>query len=234
MPPRRVSLERRKGGGAFCALLLFAAGLLSGCQASSTGDRLNRFFAEVVFGTGDAYEGTSERVAKWTGPIAFHLAGTDADEHEPEVAAVLARFSALTGVAAAPASESAANLNIIFVAEESFPINESTSQHETVPCAASVKSGEVGIERAMVRISVADKDLVGECIAHELMHAFGFRHHSGLVASTLSPFHGRNGLTPWDEMALQVLYDPEIRHDARRKEVMPIAKRRISAFVSGR
>ncbi|MGH6949121.1 MAG: DUF2927 domain-containing protein [Kiloniellales bacterium] len=235
MPPQRALLERQTWGGGFCALcLLLVAGLLSGCQASDTDNRLGRFFAELVFGSGDAYEGTSGRLVKWTGAVGFHLSGIDIAEHEPKLATALARFSALTGVAVAPATESAANLRIVFVPEESFEINQTTSSHETVPCAAAIKSGEQGIERAMIRISVAEEELIEECIAHELMHAFGFRHHSGLVRSALSPFHGKDTLTVWDETALKILYDPEIRHNAGRNAVMPIARRRISEFVAGR
>ena len=87
-------------------------------------------------------------------------------------------------------------MTVTFVKNPDFLINR-----EHVPCYARLNLDDHLITRAEVQISIAEPELIDHCLAHELMHVFGFRYHSGIVRSVLSPAHGNPELlTPWDEL----------------------------------
>jgi hypothetical protein len=120
--------------------------------------------------------------------------------------AQLGRVARLTGLDIAPAEpDETANFSVLFVAKEDFLVNR-----EYVPCYARTEFSEGTMIRVVIQISVEREDMIEKCIAHEILHGMGLRGHSALVSSVLSPLHGENDLTRWDELLLRVLYDDRL------------------------
>lgn len=215
------------------ATFLMAALALAACQTADqqvSHDRLVRFFDDLVFGTDYGLDRESpNEIRKWTETIRVKITGDDADKYRPEVEAQLRRVSKLTGVeveiAELPVAET--NYEVRFVPTEDFLVNK-----EYVPCAVGVKWNEGVIEGTLIRISTAEKGLIKPCIIHEVMHSFGFGNHSGVISSILSPFHGEDDFTPWDEIALRALYAPRLRAGMTREEAMSVANEVLREVAS--
>ncbi len=207
-------------------LIMPALLVLAACETVPSTDRLERFFDEITFGNAAGYEGQSASVVKWASPIRAGLSGVDADKYRDQVEKEIARFSRLTGIAVT--WDQPANLTITLTADTDFLITRPGLSNEFVPCAVTKRFSPEGIQKADIIISVAQETSINRCIAHELAHAFGFGHHSGLLPSVLSPMHAATELTPWDELALRVLYDPAVRHGTSRADMMAIARERLA------
>lgn len=223
-PPVRVPGFRR------CALVLLTGLLVAACQSKTLpNQRLARFVDEVMFGGPiDGHLTQDGRVVKWGGDPLVVVTGVDADEYRSRVSAQLERFSELSGLDARMAdTANAADLKITFVEDEDFLVNR-----EHVPCFARVLTRFDRIVVAEVQLSAADPEQIDHCLNHELLHAFGLRYHSGIVRSALSPAHEEAQLTPWDELALRVLYDARLELGAARAEVAPRIREIVSELVA--
>ncbi len=223
-PSVRVSGLRR------CALVLLTGLLLAACQSQTLPDqRLARFVDEVMFGGPiDGHLTKDGRVVKWGGGPLVAITGTDVGEYRSRVSARLERFSKLSGLdARITDTATSADLNITFVENEDFLINR-----ELVSCFARIRTRFDRIVAAEVQLSAADPEQIDHCLNHELMHAFGLRYHSGIVRSTLSPAHEEAQLTPWDELALRVLYDARLELGAAREAVAPTIREVVSELVA--
>ena len=200
-------------------LLLLA---LSACQSSpERNDRVYRFVDEIGFGGPlDALGGEESKLVRWKEPIRLSISGTRAEELAPRVEERLDRLATAAGMDWYRVDDVAgANLTVEFLASRDFLTNR-----EYVPCYVRLRWDDYRIKAAEVQISVAEPDKIDRCIAHELMHAFGFRYHSGILRSILSPAHDEQDLTEWDLVAIGILYDQRVTSGIERQEAAPLLR----------
>jgi hypothetical protein len=203
---------------------LLALVLLAGCATPEVrNERLVRFMDELFFGGPyDAHHEQDKHLARWRGPMRVAITGPHAEDYRDALAEQVARMAQLSGLDAhmAAAGDGEANVVVELVEERDFLINR-----EYADCYAHVKGGENHIDSAKVYIGMDKPEGFEDCAAHELMHVFGFRFHSGILRSVMSPAHGEDELTEWDELAFQVLYDPRLELGAPRDLVLPVVRR---------
>ncbi len=201
--------------------------VVTACQAISptvSEDRRVRFFRDLVYGEDFALNRKQDQLQRWTGTIILGISGTHAAEHRAKIEDQMRRVSELTGVTVEisdPPSK-LANLEFHFVADQLFPVNR-----EWVPCAMGSDADGGAMTRGAVIISTLAARNLQACLSHEIMHAMGFSNHSPILPSTLSPLHGEQDFTSWDEIALRVLYDDRLRPGMTEDEAMPIARQII-------
>lgn len=208
--------------GSCMAPVLVALTLAScqGSQQSVSQDRVVRFFDDLVFGVDYGFERPHVKaIRKWNEPIRVSI--SPVDKYRAVTAAQLNRFADITAtdVRIVDGHEDPANLEISFVETKDFMVNR-----EYVPCYAASKDDDGVIESVRIVVSTEKADLIKTCVVHELMHAFGFHNHSGIISSALSPVHGQEEMTPWDEIALRTLYDERLRPGMLREEAMPVVQ----------
>ncbi len=166
---------------------------------------------------------------KWDGPVRVVLQGEDAAKYTAEVTRQLNKISKLTSLSIqldkAPTKET--NYLIKFSAEEGFSIRK-----DFVRCSAGIKSENGVIKKARIQISTTNKSKISRCIAHEIMHTLGFRYHSGLVRSILSPAHGEDDFTRWDELMLMTLYSDRLSPGSTRSESLAPARAFIETALT--
>jgi hypothetical protein len=201
--------------------MILALLLLSACQTTGAkNDRVIRFVDEIVFGGAfDGHLPQDKKVTRWSGDIRVRVSGVTTGELDALVLERLQEISQVVGVPIARVEKGGPqNLTVNFVEELDFEVNR-----ERAPCFARItEKRNHEISRAEVYISVAEPDIIEHCIDHELMHVFGFRYHSSILLSTLSPFHSVERITAWDEIALSVLFDPRVTPGAERGQVFPV------------
>ena len=184
-------------------------------------DRLARFFEDVVFGGLPGDDHTGEQLTRWDGPIRLQVSGAQADTYRQEVWAQLRMAAGLAGLSIeeSDAGGEDPNFVVLFAPTKNFPVNE-----RYAPCRAGVRSANGVLFHILIQISVAEKNWVKPCIAHEIAHSFGLFGHSPRVPSVLSPIHGETDFTDWDEMLLGALYDPRLLPGMSKAEAMPVAR----------
>ncbi len=190
-------------------------------------ERLIRFVDEVTFGGPlDEHVAKDGRAAKWDGQVRIATAGIGAGEYRSRVSDRVAILGRLIGldVTMTEAREDA-NVTVSFVPSPDFLVNR-----EHVPCYARVVTAAGRIVRAEIQVSVARSETIDLCLDHELLHVLGLRYHSGLVRSALSPVHEEETLTPWDELALRVLYDTRLEAGTTSEFALPIFREIIAGM----
>ncbi|MDH3593426.1 MAG: DUF2927 domain-containing protein [Rhodospirillales bacterium] len=207
-----------------CTLFVLMA--LAGCATVEVREeRLIRFMDEMLFGGPyDAHHEQDKRVARWRGEMRVAITGQQAEDYRDALAEEVARMADLSGVDARMASSGEDETNVVveLVEERDFVVNR-----EYADCYAHLEGDDHHIDSAKVYIGMARPEGFQDCAAHELMHVFGFRFHSGILRSVMSPAHGEDELTEWDELAFKVLYDPRLELGAPRDVVMPIIRQVI-------
>lgn len=202
----------------YLILVLF---LLSACQSTDArNNRVVRFVNEVEFGSAfDAHLPQDNTVTRWSGDIRVHVSGETTDELDSLVLQRLQAFSQIVGVPVERVgSAGTPNLTVTFVEDRDFVVNR-----RRVRCYVHLADhNNYMIVQAEIFISLVNPDTAERCIDHELMHVFGFRFHSGILRSALSPFHKDEGLTAWDKIALSVLFDRRIAPGTNREQVFPM------------
>ncbi len=195
-----------------------------------TVDRNVRLFDELTFGgpyDSDLTHG--KMIVKWDGPIRVKLVGEGAAKFTAEVTRQLNKISKLTGLSIrledAPTGET--NYLVQFSAEEGFSLRK-----DFVPCSARIVPKGGVIKKVRIKISTANESMISKCIAHEIMHSFGFRYHSGLVRSILGPAHGEDGFTRWDDLMLTTLYSERLSPGLSRSESLASVRGLIETALS--
>ena len=206
--------------------LLLAIVVPAGCSAPEVRDeRLVRFVDELVFGGPfDAHHEQDKRVTRWSGDMRVAITGQRSEDYHDPLADHVARMAALSGLDArmVAAGKGEANVVVELVSKNDFLINR-----EFVDCYARLQGQGNQIDRATVFIGVAQAEGFRDCVVHELMHVFGFRYHSGIVRSVMSPTHGEHELTEWDKLAFRVLFDPRLEVGAPRDQALQIIRQII-------
>ena len=205
--------------------------LLPACQSTDAqNNRVVRFVDEITFGGAfDAHLPQDDTVTRWSGDIRVQVSGLNTDELDSLVLRRLQVFTQVVGLSAERVDKvGKPNLIVTFVSDLNFVVNR-----ERVPCYVRISNRRnFEIVRAAIYISVVERDIIEHCIDHELMHVFGFRYHSGILRSTLSPFHEPEEFTAWDEIALSVLFDPRIEPGTKRGQVFPTIQKIVHERLS--
>ena len=207
-----------------CVLILLAS-----CQAAEfRRERIYRFVDEISFGGPlDPVARREPFLARWAEPLLVAFLEGETPERTALVKAQLETFTRLTGVPVNYVGDAAgANVTVSFKADPDFLANR-----EYVPCYVSMRSKGKDLRQADIEISVADPERIQRCVAHELMHTFGFRHHSGVVRSILSPAHDQETFSEWDELALRILYHPSVEAGMTREQAAPVFRRLIAELM---
>ena len=183
---------------------------------------------EVLFGGPvDANVPQDDALARWESPLYVKFADDRAEAHRPQIEGLLERFTRLSGIPARVVSPgAAANVTVSFTPDATFVVNR-----ERVPCFARVRVKAGKLIQAVVRIGVGDGPAIRRCLAHEFYHVFGLRYHSARVRSILSPVHGETSPTAWDDLALQVLYDADLKPGLSKAQARPILDAVIARLI---
>ena len=209
----------RCGRSGAIALAVAAAVFLQACESANHERRLADFVEELTYG-GPYDEGVPKdgKLHRWSSEIRVFVTGPGGDEHREGITDLTSDMAGLAGLAAAPAgNEAGANLVVRFSAEENFIVWE-----EFADCYATFKSLDREIVSAEIVIGRKGGETSISCLAHELMHAFGFAYHSGLARSVVSRAHVETSLTAWDRLAIGIIYDPRLEAGMGRAEARPI------------
>lgn len=203
------------------ALWALAALSLAACASSAPSglppDRLARFFDELVYGNPAEPEGVSERLVRWTRPrLVYAVGGERTPADDARIAGTLARFAGLTGISIVPGDAKDAQLKIDFDNGPMAPVHD-----ELARCYTRILYTEAGLKEAHVVVNTETPGTLAACLDHELMHAFGFPHHSPIMPSVMSPFRRVDTLTAADEAALAALYDRRLKAGMTREAAAP-------------
>lgn len=219
------------GKNNFLIITLILLGL-SACQTVPNNDLAIRFFNDIAFrasASGYPVQGKAmldsdyfeHRMYRWEKNVRVTLKGEIDEAHQAFTKSLINRMGELSNrkIEILPNESKDANFQIEFSDLKNFNIRDT----ESVPCYAHRK-GEGEIEKISIKISVQEPELIRHCIAHELFHGFGFA-HSDLMPSVISSQTREEYLTIWDELMLQVLYDPRLKSGMSRQEAMPLARK---------
>jgi hypothetical protein len=191
--------------------LVAAAIALCGCAAAPgemQPDRLTRFFDELAYGNPVAPEGVTKGLVRWNQTsLVYAIEGDRSPADDQRIVLTMRRFQALTGIALTRSeSVKSAQITIAF-AKGPLP----SVHDELAACYThSIYNGN-GLKLSQVFVGTERPGTLGACLDHELMHAFGFGHHSVVAPSVMSPFRSHDTLTPVDEAALRTLYDQRLQ-----------------------
>ena len=181
-------------------------------------DRNVRLFDELAFGGPlDNDLAQDKTLVKWTGAIRASLMGDGIENFAPEINRQFIHISKLTGLSiqVEDAATTEANFVIKFSATKGYSI-----RNDFVPCIARLGINAGVIDKAMIEISTANEGKISTCIAHELMHSLGFRYHSGITRSILSPLHGERNFTSWDNLMIATLYNQSLSPGLSRADAL--------------
>ena len=171
-------------------------------------DRLTRFFDELAYGNPAAPEGTTKSLMRWSQKrLVYAVEGSHTAAEDQQILSTMERFQALTGITLARSDVvKDAQITIDFAKGPLPAVHD-----ELAACYTRSIYNAAGLQLSQVFIGTERPGTLGTCLDHELMHAFGFGHHSVVAPSVMSPFRSRDTLTPVDEAALRTLYDPRLQ-----------------------
>jgi len=208
---------------------------LAGCQsAQQTEDRLVAAFGEAMFGGGvgpQDVSGSTGKLVKWQNRVQVSIIEWPTDANVARTKALLAEFGELTGldlITLAPADRSA-RLRIYFERKRDFIINT----NELAACYTRVRTDESGvILEAEIHVGEnKDGEWRLDCMAHEMLHAFGWSGHTHRISSAISYMHGKTELTQWDRVLMRALYDPRLVPGTSKDDGLPVARNIIDELM---
>lgn len=167
------------------------------------------------------------RIVKWVAPIRVEIRGARAKKHRAAVLAMLRQLRRLSGLNIRPIrwyDFSSANLVIEFVAG-----NDGTRKPKAADCITYIT-----YDHARFVITAAHV-IIGRtprhCIVEELTQALGLGDDSRLIyPSVFNDASVPQGLFPWDEIMVQVLYESRLYPGIRRAAARPIVRAAIARF----
>ncbi|MDJ0893666.1 MAG: DUF2927 domain-containing protein [Alphaproteobacteria bacterium] len=185
-------------------------------------------FERIAFSNEFGGQHRRGRIVKWATPIRARITGLNADIYERPVAEMLAQLQRLSKLQIDLLQwhdPTEANFTIHFVARPS-PGQD--------PCAAFIDDDErFRITRVRILITGPVPTLRQHCIAEELIQALGLADDSKLIFPSI--FHDasrQQGLFPWDEIMLQMLYNPSLHPGITVAEARPIVRRELARLVA--
>lgn len=212
-------------------LLSVILGVLAACTSSQqVEDRLVLALGEALYPTQVgghvvSEDGAGEEVlVKWTKPVRVSFFEGDNPENAESARKMLDEFSDLTGIEIIwlKANDESANFRLFFSDEPDFVING----NEQATCYTSSRGGKRG-DVQNVRVYIGrdlEEETPRDCLAHETLHAFGWRGHTHRIRSAISYVHGENELTRWDRVMLRAHYDPRLKPGIPKADALPLAR----------
>ena len=205
-----------------CLLGLLASGLVACSEQafSKRNDRLLRFMDELYFGSPyDRHHQQSKELTRWTGPMYVAVIGENIDRHMATIERFLKQLADLTElkITIVDPEDERSNVTLNLEREELFSINE-----EYAICYISLDDNVPEITEGSIHISAYDLENFDSCLAHEFLHQIGIAFHSALVRSVMSPAHWADGMTDWDILAVEILFDSRLSPGQTREDVLPI------------
>lgn len=214
-------------------LLVASAGAQTTGKTPSHADILRGFDIAALYA--DTSQGTTGfgsgatligMVVRWETPIVYSLDGLQYDKTNiAETVRTLQRFADLAGIAVKEGTvgDKAVNFRIVFRNTD----NLRASNGGKVGCLTSWNNDTwTGrLNWAELQINLAYTSGIGQCIQHELLHAFGLRGHPHKLHSILSYYTTRFVFEPTeaDIVLLQTLYDRRIKTGMPRLEAVALA-----------
>jgi len=176
---------------------------------------------------------TPEPVRRWAQPVVVELIGDKTEVYRKNVANHIADIARWTGLSMSllAKGESGGNLTITILDADGMAAHR---QGRPKPeCLTKWRLAKQTFAKAHLFL----EDRFAHCLAHELMHAFGFFSHprSGYTISALrggKPVYWHRTFTGWDEIAFKVLYSPELKPGMPRDEALPIVRRLVEGHVA--
>ena len=211
---------------------LFVPFLLAACQPTEgRQERLVSFVDELMFGSPfDAHAPQDKAVLRWERPLCVAMLGSSDEDLDERVADLVDRMAEAAGRDAEifESGDCTANVVVHLTEDDDYLVNR-----EYANCYMTFEADGHRMARASIFIGRNRPELFDRCLAHEFMHAFGFRYHSGIVRSVLSPAHQVDAPSAWDLLALRVLYDPRLRPALARQDALPIIRAIIADWEGG-
>ncbi|MGE5201982.1 MAG: DUF2927 domain-containing protein, partial [Acidobacteriota bacterium] len=112
--------------------------------------------------------------------------------------------------------EAQAQLVFEFVRGSRVPVRD-----ELAACSTRITFDASGIRRAHIYIATEPARTFTACLDHELMHAFGFPHHSSVLPSVMGPIRWSDTLSEADETVLRTLYDRRLGVGLTKDQAAP-------------
>ena len=179
--------------------------------------RLVRFFDELVYGSPASPEGASPTLVRWTVPsLTYAIVGPAPPDARRRIAERLARLQQLTGIAAISSGGAEAQLVFEFVRGSRVPVRD-----ELAACSTRITFDAGGIRQAQIYIATEPARTFAACLDHELLHAFGFPHHSSVLPSVMGPIRWSDTLSEADETVLRALYDRRLDVGLTKEQAAP-------------
>jgi hypothetical protein len=212
-------------------LPILAVFAITACQSNQQiEDRLVSAFEETMFDGGSGHHGQgrlfseSGNLARWETPVSVAVVEGANSANERVARERILELSALSGLEFvwAIAGDPEVELEIRFSNESDFIING----NQRAACYArvgNVRDGIIGSAGVYIG-KIGDDRWRTDCLAHELLHALGWRGHTHRVRSAISYAHGETELTRWDRMMMRTLYDPRLPPGISKEDAIPIAR----------
>jgi hypothetical protein len=217
---------------------MLAGVMLAACETVDPDDgTLATFFNVLVFPDDQA------RLIRWESPVRIALSGVRGEDPEDYRARVVAQASilaSLSGLDIAFVDEGSAGVNyaIVFIPTDRTGPGDSLCEvfmrfEGRTMIGVEIKIGtQPGLNERQTPEARIDR-----CIAHEMMHSLGFPGHpstrlgvpSVMINSQPIQFRARS-LTPWDELAVRVLYDARLETGMTKAEAEPIVRKILAGL----
>lgn len=208
-------------------------------RTAAEADKLTRFFDIVVFGSEIKGVAPAERVRKWTGPIRYKIAGTDAATWRPVVQRHAATLTGLTGIAYQEmgAKEAGENLVIMLVPRDKMYDAGALVEKDPVKLRAVLNGTRGGcyflsysqedriVYAAVVANVEGSKPMLEKCLLEELTQMMGLPNDSNEVSpSVFNDSERQMTLSPGDVAMVKALYDPALKPGTPRAEALAFVR----------
>ncbi len=230
------------GGGAALAMAVLPAIPGWGAtrrSAAHTALHVLNFFDTLALMRGDGGDGARPCwVRKWTRPVAVCLGPGATAQHYVETRRALKTLRRWTGLPFALAHREEVRGNLITI--DILPHREMVERYGPDGAVCMTETFGRGGRLHTGRVEVSERYC--DCLGHELMHAIGFDNHwrgagtSAAMPSVLAPrfaAHRVTGFSPWDELAVRLLYHPRMRPGTPRRQALAVAGEIVGEMLAG-
>ncbi len=204
------------------------------------GDEAVAFFDRMALMRG-AEGGAVDRpgsVRKFIRPVTIVVRGRPDPAFRSDAAAIAATLTAWTGLAFALADRPAPGHGRIVVHVQSHADIRARYGARGPVCMTRTWGHDGRLHVAVIDVSARFTD----CLAHEMMHAVGFDNHwtgplatgarLSVLAQRFRPARAR-AFSPWDEMAIRLLYDWRLPAGTGRDVALPMARAILTGAAEG-
>ncbi len=214
------------------ALAMTAASLARPACAASDAEIINGFNLTMFGAEFSPFGYQSDYIRKFNGPVLFDIQNMSRRDRSGDVAAFIGSLNgAIRGLKARMAkSPSQANFTIYIVERRDYAAVVRDKLYGRVPdaalgrCHVRTVFSRAGIRRSDAVIVADDGDaLFDRCKAEEILQGLGPLNESPLLGESMFNDRSRHTrFTRFDQLILNMLYDPRIRTGASRSSVQSL------------